>query len=201
MLGSWIGATLQSACFPRIDVDVAQSRYAVVLLGFGGLVQPGGSSSHIFIVLLIMFELPAGSHRQLVAAVCAAFTDLSATLFSKTFALSAAFWGASRQFWGRCHISTLLQTAQCWGTTNDVLPNLFFVGQDMPAELIHQTPISASSATTSIARRWFLLELRSLPRVHQSCLIWPPPPGLAVQTTPSCPLLPHCELCPAGTGF
>ena len=44
MLGSWIGATLQSACFPRIDVDMAQSRYALVLLGFGGLVQPGGSS-------------------------------------------------------------------------------------------------------------------------------------------------------------
>ena len=53
MLGSWVGDTLQSACFPRIDVDAVQSRYAVVLFGFGGLVQPGGSSSHIFIVLLI----------------------------------------------------------------------------------------------------------------------------------------------------
>ena len=41
MLGSWVGATLQSACFPRIDVDGAKSRYAVVLFGFGGLVQQG----------------------------------------------------------------------------------------------------------------------------------------------------------------
>ena len=44
MFGSWTFATSQSASFPKIVVDAAQSKYAVVLFKFGGLVQPGGSS-------------------------------------------------------------------------------------------------------------------------------------------------------------
>ena len=44
MFGSCIFATSQSASFPKIEVDAAQSKYAVVLFKFGGLVQPGGSS-------------------------------------------------------------------------------------------------------------------------------------------------------------
>ena len=44
MFGSWMSATSQSASFPNIVVDAAQSKYAVVLFEFGGLVQPGGSS-------------------------------------------------------------------------------------------------------------------------------------------------------------
>ena len=83
-----------------MEVDAAQSKYAVVLLWFGGLVQPGGSSSHIFIVLLTMFRLPAGEHRQLVAAACASFNAFAAAHFAFTFTFSAAFWGASKQFAG-----------------------------------------------------------------------------------------------------
>ena len=100
MFGSWLGATLQTASFPRIEVDAAQSKYAVFLLGFGGLAQPGGSSSQIFIVLLTLLELPAGEHHHLVAAVCASFNTFSAAHFAFTFDLSAAFWGASKQFAG-----------------------------------------------------------------------------------------------------
>ena len=44
IVGSWTSAILQSAYFPKIVVDAAQSKYAVVLFKFGGLVQPGGSS-------------------------------------------------------------------------------------------------------------------------------------------------------------
>ena len=44
MLGSWIFATSQFAVFPNIEVDAAQSKYAVSLFRFGGLAQPGGSS-------------------------------------------------------------------------------------------------------------------------------------------------------------
>jgi hypothetical protein len=44
MFGSLTVATSQSASFPKIEVDAAQSKYAVVLFKFGGLVQPGGSS-------------------------------------------------------------------------------------------------------------------------------------------------------------
>ena len=83
-----------------MDVDAAQSRYAVFLLGFGGLVQPGGSSSQVFIVLLIVLEVPAGEHRHLVAADCAAFAAFSAAHFAFIFTLSAVFWGASKQFAG-----------------------------------------------------------------------------------------------------
>ena len=35
ILGSWIGAMSHDASFPKIDVDAAQSRYAVVLFGLG----------------------------------------------------------------------------------------------------------------------------------------------------------------------
>ena len=44
MFGSWTSAISQSASFPNIKVDAAQSRYAVVLFKFEGLAQPGGSS-------------------------------------------------------------------------------------------------------------------------------------------------------------
>jgi hypothetical protein len=44
MFGSWTSAMLQSASFPNIETDAAQSRYAVVLFKFCGLAQPGGSS-------------------------------------------------------------------------------------------------------------------------------------------------------------
>ena len=44
ILGSWTSAISQSASFPKIEVDAAQSKYAVVLFKFGGLAQPGGSS-------------------------------------------------------------------------------------------------------------------------------------------------------------
>ena len=44
MLGSWTSAILQSASFPNIEDDAAQSRYAADLFKFGGLAQPGGLS-------------------------------------------------------------------------------------------------------------------------------------------------------------
>jgi hypothetical protein len=44
VFGSWTSAMLQSASFPNIETDAAQSRYAVVLFKFCGLAQPGGSS-------------------------------------------------------------------------------------------------------------------------------------------------------------
>ena len=44
MLGSWTSVISQSASFPQIEVDAAQSKYAVVLFKFGGLAQPGDSS-------------------------------------------------------------------------------------------------------------------------------------------------------------
>ena len=44
ILGYWIFATVQFAVFPYIEVDAAQSKYAVSLFRFGGLAQPGGSS-------------------------------------------------------------------------------------------------------------------------------------------------------------
>ena len=44
ILGSWTSAILQSAYFPNIEVNAAQSRYAVVLFKLCGLAQPGGSS-------------------------------------------------------------------------------------------------------------------------------------------------------------
>ena len=44
MFGSWLAARLQAAFIPKIVVDAAQSMYAAVMFGFGGLAQPGGSS-------------------------------------------------------------------------------------------------------------------------------------------------------------
>ena len=114
------------ASFPRMEVDAVQSKYAVFLLGFGGLVQPGGSSSQVFIVVLTVLELPAGEHRHFVTATRAAFTALSSAHFAFTFALSAVFWGASKQFAGMWYC-VLLQTEQSWGTTNSVFPNLGFL--------------------------------------------------------------------------
>ena len=44
IFGSWTSAISQSASFPKIVVDAAQSKYAIVLFKFGGLAQPDGSS-------------------------------------------------------------------------------------------------------------------------------------------------------------
>ena len=96
-------------------VDAAQSKYAVFLLWLGGLVQPGGSSSHVFIVLFTVLGPPAGLHRHLVAAACASFNAFSAAHFAFTFALSTAFWGASKQFDGMWY-PVGLQT-QCYSTS------------------------------------------------------------------------------------
>lgn len=100
MFGSWWGATSQTASFPRMEVDAAQSKYAVFLLGLGGLVQPGGSSSQVFIVLFTVLDPPADLHRHLVAAACASFNAFSAAHFAVIFTLRAALWGASKQLAG-----------------------------------------------------------------------------------------------------
>ena len=133
MFGSWTGATSHIASIPRMEVDAAQSKYDVFLLGFGGLAQSGSSSSQVFIVLLTVLELPAGEHRHLVMSPCAAFTAFSAALFTFAFALSAAFWGASRQFAWMWYCA-LPQMEQSRGTTNTVFPNVnVLAGQATPA--------------------------------------------------------------------
>jgi hypothetical protein len=74
-----------------MNVNAVQSMYAVFLLGFGGLVEPGGSLSQVFIVILTMLGLPAGEHSHLVAAVCTNFAVFSTAHFAFIFALSAVF--------------------------------------------------------------------------------------------------------------
>ena len=43
IVGFWTSTILQSMSLLNIEVDAAQSRYAVVLFKVGGLAQPGGS--------------------------------------------------------------------------------------------------------------------------------------------------------------
>ena len=72
---------------------MAHSRYPLFLVGFDGLVQPGSSLSHLFIVLLTVVEFPAGVHRHLDAAVCATLTALSAAHVAYVFVFEWCVWG------------------------------------------------------------------------------------------------------------
>jgi len=116
-------------------VDAAQSKCAVFLLRLGGLVQPGGSSSHVFIVLLTVLDPPAGVHRHLMAAACASFNALSAAHFAAILTLRVAFWGASKQLAGMWYwfFPQMLQSCEVTNTTLSAFDVL--VGQVIPAVL------------------------------------------------------------------
>ena len=64
---SYILAVVAILSRPRQETDVVQWSRAVHLFECDGLVQPGGSSSQIFIKLFVTLDPPAGSHRQLPA--------------------------------------------------------------------------------------------------------------------------------------
>ena len=116
-------------------VDAAQSKYAVFLLRLGGLVQPGGSWSHVFIVLLTVLDPPSGVYHHLVAAACSSFNAFSAAHFTATLALIAAFCGASKQLSGMWYWF-FPQMLQSYKVTNTTLPAFdVLVGHAIPAAL------------------------------------------------------------------
>ena len=63
-LGSCTSASLQYASRPSRESDAAVSKNAVVVLGLGGLVQPGSKSYSISFTLLTALSASAGSPRH-----------------------------------------------------------------------------------------------------------------------------------------
>ena len=58
---SWVSDFLMCAPRPISEYEDSESKKAVVLLVFGGLVQPGGSSSLKILIVLETRLFPAGS--------------------------------------------------------------------------------------------------------------------------------------------
>ena len=61
LFDSWVSDILTCAQRPISEYESAESKKAVVLVVFGGLVQPGGSSSLKILIVLETRLFPAGS--------------------------------------------------------------------------------------------------------------------------------------------
>ena len=96
LLGSCTGARSTLALLPKQESDAAESRNAVVLLGWGGFVQLGESPSHLYIVFFAMSS-PAGLHPHLPVMAAVA----SPSFFAKNSASLRLFSGRSGQLLGR----------------------------------------------------------------------------------------------------